>query len=89
MKTDSNWLETEEIILNICPCMPAPEQLLARGLFPCAPLYPSLAVDMRVLDFVSHLFVNMPPNNTAWCKATEDFLEPMGYKLETKVITQC
>ncbi|KAG6823843.1 hypothetical protein H0H92_008913, partial [Tricholoma furcatifolium] len=43
-----------------------------------------LAVGLKVLDFVSELFVNIPPNNTAWCKAHERFLDRLGYKLTTK-----
>ncbi|KAG6823501.1 hypothetical protein H0H92_010012, partial [Tricholoma furcatifolium] len=74
----------DRITLNVCSCAPsqsAPQQLLLRGFFPCAPLFPSLAVGLKVLDFVSELFVNIPPNNTAWCKAHERFLDRLGYKL--------
>ncbi|KAG6847175.1 hypothetical protein H0H93_009716, partial [Arthromyces matolae] len=46
---------------------------------------PSLAVELRMLDFVSRLFVHVPPNNTAWCKTIEDFLSNQGYKLTTPV----
>ncbi|KAG6805937.1 hypothetical protein H0H92_013348, partial [Tricholoma furcatifolium] len=77
----------ERIKLNICDCTPsqsAPHLLLLRGFFPCAPLFPSLAVSLQVLDFASELFVNIPPNNTAWCKAHERFLHRLGYKLTTE-----
>ncbi|KAG6822559.1 hypothetical protein H0H92_013374, partial [Tricholoma furcatifolium] len=77
----------EKIKLKICDCTPsqtAPQQLLLRGFFPCAPLLPSLAVSLKLLDFVSELFVNIPPNNTAWCKAHERFLDRLGYKLTTE-----
>lgn len=40
---------------------------------------------MRVLDFVTRLFVRISPNNTAWCKTIEDFLDAQGYKLTTEV----
>lgn len=40
---------------------------------------------MRVLQFVSLLFIRIAPNHTAWCKAVEDFLDGMGYKLTTEV----
>ncbi|KAJ7710781.1 hypothetical protein B0H17DRAFT_1155465 [Mycena rosella] len=63
----------EDIRLMVCQCQPAPLQLLRAGLFPCSPQNPSLAVDVQVLDFVSRLFVNLPPNNTAF-----------WYKLKTK-----
>ena len=46
---------------------------------------PSLAVDLRVLEFVCLLFVRHSPNQTAWCDAVETFLDGMGYKLKSKV----
>ncbi|KAG6807512.1 hypothetical protein H0H92_008315 [Tricholoma furcatifolium] len=77
----------EKINIVVCQCTPAhgaPQQLLEAGYFACAPLLPSLAVSLKVLDFVSELFLHMAPNNTAWCKATERFLDRMGYKLPTE-----
>lgn len=58
---------------------------MMRGLFACAPVAPSLAVDIRVLELVKNLFVRMTPNSTAWCDALENFLNGRGYKLNTKV----
>lgn len=52
-----------------------------RGLFGCAPVRPSLAVDLRVLDFVTRLFLRISPNNTAVCNTIEDFLRSQGYHL--------
>ncbi|KAG1721054.1 hypothetical protein EDB19DRAFT_1898376 [Suillus lakei] len=77
-----NYLE----VLNIdcCPCAPAPLQLLKLGLFACAPIAPSLAVDLCVLELVRTLFVWITPNTTAWCEALEVFLTARGYKLSTK-----
>lgn len=60
-------------------------QLVRHGLFPCAPLHPSLAVDIRVLEFVTKLFVRVAPNNTAWSGAVEDFLGERGYHLAGEV----
>ncbi|KAG6809758.1 hypothetical protein H0H92_014854 [Tricholoma furcatifolium] len=75
----------QKIKLGICPCMPsAPLQLLQRGFFACAPLFPSLAVELKVLDFASELFVHIAPNNTAWCKSVERFLARRGYRLQTE-----
>ncbi|KAJ8591901.1 hypothetical protein M405DRAFT_701525, partial [Rhizopogon salebrosus TDB-379] len=74
----------EEITIIACPCFPAPLQLLHRGLFSCAPMAPSLTVDLRVLEFVRLLFVHQSPNQTAWCDAVETFLDGMGYKLTSK-----
>ncbi|KAH7902955.1 hypothetical protein BJ138DRAFT_1021330 [Hygrophoropsis aurantiaca] len=67
--------------LLVCPCYPAPHQLISRGLFACAPLAPSLAVDLRVLELVKTLFVRITPNTTAWCEALEAFLYGRGYPL--------
>ncbi|RDB22423.1 hypothetical protein Hypma_010401 [Hypsizygus marmoreus] len=74
----------ERISIAICSCKPAAIQLLERGCFPSAPLAPTLAVDIKVLDFVTSLFVNVAPNNTAWCKTVETFLSRRGYKLTTQ-----
>ncbi|KAJ7773711.1 hypothetical protein DFH07DRAFT_952753 [Mycena maculata] len=74
----------EHTRLSICPCSLAPSQLLRAGLFACSPLRPSLAVDLQVLDFAMRLFVDVPPNNTAFCNTLEGFLSSRGYKLMTK-----
>ncbi|KAG2109214.1 hypothetical protein DEU56DRAFT_874510 [Suillus clintonianus] len=74
----------KEITIIACPCSPAPLQLLHRGLFPCASLAPSLAVDLRLLEFVRLLFLRQSPNQTAWCDALETFLDGMKYKLRLK-----
>lgn len=60
-------------------------QLLERGLFPCAPSQPTLAVDLNVLDFARELFVNAAPNTTAWCETLEGFLSSRNFKLKTRV----
>ncbi|KAJ7474951.1 hypothetical protein FB451DRAFT_1034933 [Mycena latifolia] len=74
----------EHLQLRICACQPAPTQLLKAGLFACSPRHSSLAIDLHVLDFVARLFVNLPPNNTAFCNTLESFLSSRGYKLTTK-----
>ncbi|KAG6904813.1 hypothetical protein DXG01_006992 [Tephrocybe rancida] len=71
----------EKTILTICPCSPAPRQLIQRGCFALAPLEPTLAVDFKVLDFVSTLFLHVAPNNTGWTDMVETFLAKQGYKL--------
>ncbi|KAF7374037.1 hypothetical protein MSAN_00284400 [Mycena sanguinolenta] len=45
---------------------------------------PSLAVDVGILEFVKLLFLNLPPNNTAFCNTLEGFLASRGFKLTTK-----
>lgn len=78
-------LGLQVIEIHACQCVPAALQLLARGLFPCAPIAPTLAVDLKMLDFVRELFVRMPPNITSWSEAVEAFLGKRGYKLTTWV----
>ncbi|KAG2356502.1 hypothetical protein BDR07DRAFT_1300303 [Suillus spraguei] len=73
------------ISISCCKCSPAPLQLIKRGLFACAPVAPSLVVDIHMLELVKNLFVQMTPNLTAWCEALEIFLSDQGYKLNTKV----
>ncbi|KAG1888615.1 hypothetical protein F4604DRAFT_1877200 [Suillus subluteus] len=81
--------DLEVLNIDCCPCAPAPLQLLKLGLFACAPIAPSLAVDLRVLELVRTLFVRITPNTTAWCEALEVFLTARGYKLSTKDNLRC
>ncbi|KAJ3720488.1 hypothetical protein C8R42DRAFT_696783 [Lentinula raphanica] len=74
----------ERIELSICACQPAAVQLVEQGFFPCAPMHPTLAVDIRVLDFVTRLFLRIAPNNTAWVDTINDFLYSQGYQLQGK-----
>ncbi|KAK7438106.1 hypothetical protein VKT23_018272 [Stygiomarasmius scandens] len=62
-------------------CSPVAPQLVRSGLFPCAPFAPTLVVDIRMLDFVSRLFLRISPNVTAWCGTLEDYLRSQGYWL--------
>ncbi|KAG6849562.1 hypothetical protein H0H93_007407 [Arthromyces matolae] len=55
--------------------------LLSRGLFPCAPMMPSLAVDVNMLDYARELFVRLAPNTSGWCEAVEAFLANRRYHL--------
>ncbi|KAJ3792714.1 hypothetical protein GGU11DRAFT_818955 [Lentinula aff. detonsa] len=72
----------EHICLRACQCHPAAVQLVEQGLFPCAPLYPSLAVDLRVFDFAGRLFLRISPNTTAWLETLEEFLHSQGYQMK-------
>jgi hypothetical protein len=75
----------ESIVLTPCDCSPAPTQLISRGFFPCAPIVPTLAVDIEMLQFLGDLFVRIPPNNTAWTETLEAVWARSQYKLETRV----
>ncbi|KAG6835143.1 hypothetical protein H0H93_004459, partial [Arthromyces matolae] len=74
----------EKAPVTICKCAPAALQLLDMGCFPSAPVEPELAVDLKVLEFVSTLFLNIAPNSTAWSKTVESFLSSRGYRLENQ-----
>jgi len=78
-------MHTEIEKLVLCTCKDVALQLLGRGLFPCAPIQPTLAVDLQMLDFVRELFVNAAPNMTAWCATLEGFLSARKFKLTTRV----
>jgi CxC1 like cysteine cluster associated with KDZ transposases len=82
---DIKSLLTEIESISLCTCTEPAGQLIARGLFPCAPSLPSLAVDLQMLDFAQSLFMNAAPNTTAWCETLEGFLSSRRFKLKTRV----
>ncbi|KAF8130556.1 hypothetical protein EV363DRAFT_1399064 [Boletus edulis] len=43
--------QVQDLKLSICECHPASTQLIALGLFPSAPMRPSLAVSISLLEF--------------------------------------
>ncbi|KAF9510904.1 hypothetical protein BS47DRAFT_1299614, partial [Hydnum rufescens UP504] len=59
---------------NICSCRPAAMLLLELGLFPSAPVHPTLAVDLDLLDFTSTLFRVKQPNIHGWTSTLQIFL---------------
>ena len=77
--------DIEEIILRKCNIHKIALQLLQCGLFLCAPLVPTLAVDIKTLEFVRVLFLRVSLNVTAISSTLEDCLGLLGYKLETIV----
>ncbi|OAX33609.1 hypothetical protein K503DRAFT_794452 [Rhizopogon vinicolor AM-OR11-026] len=70
--------------LLTCSCNTAACQLVSRRFFPCAPIAPTLAVDIRVLQLVKELFVRLAPNVTGWCDAFEALLDGMHYRVCAK-----
>ncbi|KAJ7204070.1 hypothetical protein GGX14DRAFT_368993 [Mycena pura] len=72
----------EDIEIDICACQPAAVQLMRAGAFGCAPIRPSLAVDLRVLEFARNLFLEVSPNYTAFSTTLERVLQGMGFQLE-------
>ncbi|KIK77148.1 hypothetical protein PAXRUDRAFT_167688, partial [Paxillus rubicundulus Ve08.2h10] len=75
----------EVMTLSVCLCCPAPVQLVALGLFGCAPVLPLLTIDFHVLELVKALFVRMTLNLSDWTEAFESFLNDQGYKLATNI----
>ncbi|KAJ7796379.1 hypothetical protein B0H14DRAFT_3494859 [Mycena olivaceomarginata] len=71
----------EDLELQFCLCAPVAVQLMRLGVFACSPILPSLAVDLRVLEFTMKLFLQVSPNNTAYTIALENVLADMGFQL--------
>src|SRR5229473_333454 len=80
-----NSVGLESMQIHYCQCYPAALQLLRHGLFPCTPTAPTLAVDLKMLEFACKLFLRVAPNNTAWCDMVESILGGRKYKLTTRV----
>ncbi|KAF9504456.1 hypothetical protein BS47DRAFT_1277394, partial [Hydnum rufescens UP504] len=70
--------------LAVCQCQPAATQLIQHGIFPCAPVWPSLAVSLDMLEFVAELFVHVAPNKRAWAATLEKYLNVCGYQFAAK-----
>ncbi|KAH6901151.1 hypothetical protein BKA70DRAFT_1437036 [Coprinopsis sp. MPI-PUGE-AT-0042] len=62
---------------SFCTCNP-PAHLVMVGYFPCAPVRPSLAVDIRMLEFMRELYLRSAPNRTAWASALESVYSNQG-----------
>ncbi|KAF9510548.1 hypothetical protein BS47DRAFT_1300057, partial [Hydnum rufescens UP504] len=69
--------------LMVCPCHLAAIQLVEHGFFPCAPLFPTLAVSLNMLEFVASLFLHTAPNERAWAATLVEYLKAHGYEFET------
>jgi len=83
----TDWFTSRIAVIEIdtCECSPAALQPTLCGFFLCAPIAPTLAVSLQMLEFVCELFVRMPPNTTSWCDTLEIFLGKRSYKLTTRV----
>ncbi|KAF9509302.1 hypothetical protein BS47DRAFT_1252443, partial [Hydnum rufescens UP504] len=58
-------------------------QLMEIGYFPCAPVYPTLAVSLDMLELVSILFVHSAPNERAWAATITKYLKNRGHEFST------
>lgn len=71
--------------IQYCDCFGAAQHLLALGYFPCAPIRPSLAFSLQLLELVSVHALNVAPNTTAWATTLETFWARRGFVVETRV----
>ncbi|KAF8342109.1 uncharacterized protein EI90DRAFT_2903948 [Cantharellus anzutake] len=78
------WDRYESVDMFECHQRPVADQLLARGLFPCAPCKPSLAFSLEMLEFASQFFVHMAPNNHAFVATIEVVLAANGFPFQTE-----
>jgi len=58
---------------------------MARGMFGCAPLEPSLAFDLNLLELVSTSMMFLAPNVSGWSSGLESFWKERGYVLGLRV----
>jgi hypothetical protein len=75
--------QLEDIVLDVCACRSATVQILERGFFPCAPVYPTLAVSLNMLEFVAALFLHIAPNERAWAATVVGYLKARGHEFAT------
>src|SRR5260370_12839773 len=66
-----------------CSKLPITVQLVNKGLFPCAPVQPGLAVNMVMLDWAATLFQYMAPNIWAWTMTADIMFLHEGYHFKT------
>ncbi|KAF7341286.1 hypothetical protein MVEN_01864700 [Mycena venus] len=82
-------LAIEDLEIKVCACAPVAVQLMQLGAFGCAPVLPSLAVDLRVLEFAMNLFVQISLNNTTFTNALERVLANMRFQLDHQNSLRC
>lgn len=66
--------------VSVCPCS-AGKELLLRGYFPSSPLQPTVAFDIKMLEFARELYLRSSPNRSAWTNTLESYLQGRGYVL--------
>jgi CxC1 like cysteine cluster associated with KDZ transposases len=71
------WIE--DVVLDVCECRSTPVQLVQHGFFPCTPVWPTLAVSLNMLEFVSELFCHIAPNERGWAATLTKYLKACGY----------
>ncbi|KIJ35183.1 hypothetical protein M422DRAFT_83346, partial [Sphaerobolus stellatus SS14] len=56
-------------------------QAYQDGLFGCAPIKPSMAFDVNLLDLISMNIMFLAPNVVGWALTLESFWQERGYSL--------
>ncbi|KIJ34732.1 hypothetical protein M422DRAFT_181663, partial [Sphaerobolus stellatus SS14] len=82
------WDRLEEVTILYCDCKPASEQLMSRGFFPCAPIRPSMAFDMSLLDLISANMHYLAPNISGWGLTLEWFWQSRVYSIGSREIVK-
>ncbi|KAJ3513219.1 hypothetical protein NMY22_g15109 [Coprinellus aureogranulatus] len=72
---------TDVRVVDVCSCASA-QHLLSLGFFPCAPIRPSIAFDLRLLRFLQELHCRTSPNITAFTGALESTLLCSGFSFK-------
>ncbi|KIJ32566.1 hypothetical protein M422DRAFT_213744, partial [Sphaerobolus stellatus SS14] len=75
------WDHIERVYVTYCLCHPASETLIKMGLFGCAPIEPSMAFDVNLLDLISTNMTFLAPNVGGWSITLETFWRERGYSL--------
>src|SRR5260370_5451735 len=72
----------KEIKVQHCQKHPTAVQFLKLGLFPCAPVWPGLAVSLVMLEWACTLFLHLASNVHAWADTVEIMLKHQGYSFK-------
>lgn len=60
------------------------EQLLRHGFFACAPIKPSMAVDIDMLEYARTQQLTQSPNDSAFAVCLEGTLRGKGFRMKRK-----
>ena len=75
----------EDIVYLQVPSSQHTVTVIEMGYFPCAPICPTLAFDINLLEFVTIGSHHMAPNVTGWSSTLQYFLSIHGYLVGEKV----
>lgn len=70
-------------IITVCSCR-GPQSLLRIGYLVSAPIRPTYAFDVQMLDFMRLLHQRTAPNKSAWSASLEVYLKARGHTIRGK-----